>query len=135
EAETLIGQRELGHAAIDVAAGEPGARTEVLAPTQTPGALAAGVAEPRHPDQRSRCGPRGRIRRDTDLGLLGPRFARRARGLDACDDLVAEHARRLRDLELSVEQVQVRAADPAGVDSQQELSLLRLGDLALERPQ
>ena len=58
-----------------------------------------------------------------------------SRVLDACDDLVAQHTRRVCDLELSVEQVQVGAADPACVDSQQELARPRLGDLALDRAQ
>ena len=58
-----------------------------------------------------------------------------AAGLDGPDDLVAEDARRQRDLHLAVEQVQVGAADAARVHPQQQLTGSRTRDRALDRPQ
>ena len=59
----------------------------------------------------------------------------RAARLDGADDLVAEDPRRRGDLDLAVEQVQVGAADRAGVDADQQLARARLGDRHLGRAQ
>ena len=97
EAEALVGDHVLGIPAVDVAAGKAGAHAEVLAPRQALIALATGPAEPGHADP-STVGHRAR------------------------DDLVSEDPRRLRDLHLAIDEVEVRAAHGAGVDAQQQLT-------------
>ena len=62
----------------------------------------------------------GRLISRTQLSL-------RAERLDGADDLVAEHARRVLDRDLAVEQVQVRATDAARVNTQQQLARAREG--------
>ena len=110
EAEPLVGHRVLGEAAVDVAAGEARAGAEVLAAAAAVRALAARPSEPR----------------DADTPAVR---------LDAGDDLVAEDARRMRDVDLAVEEVQVGAADAAGEHPQQELARTRLGHGHLREPQ
>ncbi len=128
EAEALVGHGVLGHAAVEVAPGEERAGAEVLAPGAAVGALAAGPPEPGHPDT-----PPDR-RRALALGARARLRGARTAPLDGPDDLVPEDARRGGDGHLAVEQVQVGAADPAGVDPQQQLPGRRLGDGTLHRP-
>jgi hypothetical protein len=47
---------------------------------------------------------------------------------------VPEDPRRLGDLHLAVEQVQIGAADPAGLDAQQQLARSGLWHVTLDRP-
>ena len=110
EAEALVGDGVLRHAAVDVAAGEPRAGAQVLAPRGAVGAHAAGPAQPRHADP------------------LGARS-------DGADDLVTQDARGRGDVNLAVHQVQVGAADGAGADLQQQLAGLGARHLPLDRPQ
>jgi hypothetical protein len=110
EAEALVGERVLGHAAVDVAAGEARQRAEVLAAGAAVGALAAGPPQPG----------------DADAAAIG---------LDGGDDLVAEDPRRRGDPDLAVEQVQVGAAHPTGLHLQQQLAGRGHGDRALDCPQ
>ena len=110
EAEPLVGHGVLGEAAVDVAAGEARPGTEVLAAAAAVRALAARPPEPR----------------DADAPAVR---------LDAGDDLMSEDARRMRDLDLPVEEVQVGAADAAGEHPQQELARTRLGHGHLREPQ
>jgi hypothetical protein len=109
QAEALVGDGVVGEAAVDVASGEARPHAEVLAAAAAVGALAAGPAEPRHPDATV--------------------FAR-----DHADDLMAEHARR-RDVELAVEQVQIGAADAARPHLEQQLAQAGLRYRTLDEPQ
>src|SRR5205823_2990830 len=124
-ARSATGTSEPTGAKMMTASSGSGGRSSEL-PAHSAPSSSANCCAARSPGQRPRCGPRARIGPDPALRLLGLRIARRPRGLDACDDLMAQHAGRMRDLELSIDQVQVRAADSACVDSQQELSLRRL---------
>src|SRR5205823_6081720 len=95
-AEALVGDRVLGVATVEVVAGEAGPVAEVLASAQAVAALAAGPAEPRDADP-----PAAR--------LVDP------------DDLVPGDERELRVGKLAVHDVEVGAADPAGVDADEKL--------------
>ena len=106
EAEALVGDRDLGVAAVDVVAGELRVVAEVLAAAAAVAALAVGPAEPRHPDPLAR----GELLRPL------PRLAHHA------DDLVAHHQRQLRLGEVAVEDVEVGAADAAGADLELDLA-------------
>ena len=97
EAEALVGDGQLGVAAVELVAGEAGAVAEVLAAGAAEAAGAVGPAQPRHAD------------------ALALRVALAVAG-DAGDDLVAEHERQLRLGQLAVGDVQVGATDPAGGD-------------------
>ena len=107
EAEALVGDRELGVAAVDVVAGEAGADAEVLALGEAEPAFAAGPAEPRdaHP---------------------GPGRVPFAVGHDLADDLMAEHERELRLSKLAVDDMQVGPTDRAGEDAHEDLAARRL---------
>ena len=98
QAEALVGDGQLGVAAVDVAAGEAGVDAQVLAPA---GAVAG----------TSRRSSRATARR------------RGARPRCVADDLVAEDHRQLGRLDLVVAQVQIGAADRAGPDRQQQLAV------------
>src|SRR3954447_5718522 len=102
EAVALVGDGELGVAPVDVAAGEPRAVAQVLAAAPAVLALAVGPAEPRHADPP-----------------VGPG--------DRADDLVPDHERRARHVELAVDDVQVGAADAARVHLDQQLAGPGLG--------
>ena len=67
--------------------------------------MAAGVAEPRHADPGAR--------RERDAG---------ARRLDPADDFVTRDDRQLGIGQVAVDDVQVRAADAAGLDAQPNLA-------------
>ena len=101
EAEPLVGDGQLGVAAVDVAAGELRVEAEVLALGAAVAAVAVGPPEPGHADAA--------------IVLGDP------------DDLVAEYDWQLGGLDLAVAQVQVGAAHRARPDLQQQLARLRLG--------
>ena len=101
QAEALIGDRVLGEAAVDVAAGEPRVQAEVLAPGGAESAVAIGPAKPRDADA------------PTILGLA--------------DDLVAQDNRQFGGMNLFIAQVQIGAAHPARLDLQQQLAGPRRG--------
>ncbi len=117
EAVALVCDGVLGIAAVDVAAGEAGVRAQVLAPAAAVLAHPVGPAQPRHPHALIR-----------GADLPGAR-------LHDANDLMAEDARRRVDRHLAVEQVQIRAADPAGLHLQQQLPLLRHGHGTLKQAQ
>src|SRR5207248_1578218 len=104
-AGALVGDGELGVAAVDVVAREAGAVTEVLVAAA---AVVAGAAPPGEPG-------------DADAGAL-------LQGLggfdDGADDLVAEDEGELRADQLAVEDVEVGAADGAGADFEEHLARL-----------
>ena len=106
QAEALVGDGQLGVAAVEVIAGEAGVVAEVLAAGAAVAALAVGPAEP------------------GDADAVAGREALRplARAGDGADDLVARHQRQRRLAELAVEDVQVGAADAAGADRDQHLA-------------
>jgi hypothetical protein len=109
ETVALVGDRVGGIAAVARIAGEAGSLAEILAARNAEAAGAARPSEPRHADARA------------ERELLGARAARR----DRADDLVAEHERQLRMRELAVIDVQIGAADAAGVNGDQDLALPR----------
>src|SRR6478672_7708673 len=80
EAVTCIGHRVGGIAAVDLVAGEAGVVAEIFLMVAAIGASAVGEAEPRHADAVASC---------EALHLSAP-------GVDAPDDLMAEHQRQLR---------------------------------------
>ncbi len=96
QAVALVGDRQLREPAVDVASGEARVHAQVLPSAPAVAALAVGPAQPRH--------------------------AHPAAVVGAPDDLVPEHDRELRRLDLVVAQVEVGAADPAGPDRQQQLA-------------
>src|SRR5206468_6892579 len=111
EAVALVGYRQLRVATVQLVAGEPRFHAEVLAAGAAVPALAVGPTEPRDPHPL------------TDLEAL----RRLAPGLDAADDLVPRDEWQLRLGELAVDDVEVRAADPAGVDADENLPRPWLG--------
>ena len=104
EAVAFVGDGPLGIAAVDVAAGETGTDTQVLAARAAVAALSVGPAEPGDADPAT---------------IVGGR-----------DDLVAEDDRELGRLDLGVAEVQVGPADATGVDGQAQLG--GAGDWVLE---
>src|SRR5215211_281957 len=103
EAEALVGHGALRVAAVAVIARELGARAEILAAGEAVLALAARPAQPGHADP------------------VAYREALRPvpRRQHAADDLMTGHERQLRSVELAVDDVQVGAADTAGVHVEQ----------------
>ena len=111
EAVALVGDRQLRVAAVELVAGEAGPLAEVLAAGAAVAALAAGPAEPRDPDPLP------------GLEALRPL----PRPLDGADDLVAGDERQLRLGQVAVDDVEVGAADAAGVHPHQHLPRPGLG--------
>ena len=103
EAEALVGHRVLGEPAVAVVAGEPGPLAQVLPPRAAEGALPAGPAQPgdAHPVA---CSEAAAVR--DHLGR----------------DLVPGHQRQLGLGQLTVEDVEVGAADPARAHAQENLA-------------
>src|SRR5262249_15058372 len=106
KAVARVGHRLLRVPAVDVVPGEAGSVAQVLLAGAAVAALAARPAQPRHADAIA----------DAEAGDIGS--DRR----DGTDDLVAGDERELRIGQLAVEDVQVRAADRAGVHAQEDLS-------------
>ena len=92
---------------------------EVLAAAAAVAALAVGPAEPGDPDP---------VARHETLGLL----PRRAHG---ADDLVPHHQRQLRLGEVAVEDVEVGAADAAGMNRDLDLAGTGSGLGQLSQPE
>jgi hypothetical protein len=112
KAVALVGDRLLGEAAVDVVPGESRGVAEVLAPAATVRAVPAGPREPgdSHPVADGR--PRRRASAVPGMWALGD---------DRAHDLVSEDERELGLGQLAVDDVQVGAADPAGLDCEQQL--------------
>ncbi len=106
-----VGHGVLGIAAVDLVAGEARMVAEIFGALAAIGACAVGIAEPRHADAHPRSEALDAV----------------AQGLDAPDDLVPEHERKLRLRELAVEDMQVGAAHPARRDLDQDLVRARSG--------
>ena len=106
EAQREVGARDRVRrvAAVDVPAGERGVRAQVLAPGP---ALVAGAVAARQP---------GHARPIADVPVADAG----SDGLDAPDDLVAGDDRPLAHRQIALAQLQVRAADAARGDTQQE---------------
>jgi hypothetical protein len=105
EHEAGIRYGEVRIPAINLVAGEPRVVAEIFAAVATIGASAVGIAEPWYPDARP----------------LRQAFDAVAQDLDAPDDLMPEHERKLGLGKLSIEDMQVGATHPAGRDLDQNL--------------
>src|SRR6266851_6309671 len=105
KAITLVGDGELGIAAIDLIAGEPGAVAQILMSLAAILADAAGPTEPGHPDPVA-------DRETVDRFPLPD---------DASDDLVPGHQRQFRVGKLAVDDMQIGPADGAGPHRDQDL--------------
>ena len=116
ETKSLIGERVLLVAAIDVVTGEACRRAQVLAPRSAEPTLAAGPAEPGHAHAIAFAEPL-----DVQSG-----------GGDTPDDLVPRNDGQVRLRQLPVHDVQIGAAYAASPDPHQDLarSGLRHGALA-----
>ena len=110
EAVGGVGDGELGVAAVQRVAGEARRVAQVLAAGAAVGAGAAGVAEPG----------------DADAPADGERGGAGAAGQHLAHDLVAGDQGQLGMRQLAVDDVQVGAADRAGLDPHQDLA--RAGD-------
>ena len=98
EAIALVGDGELGVAAVDLVAGEPGVVAQVFLARAAIRADAAGPAEPRHPDPVA------------DREPVRPLPCRD----HVADDLVPQDQRQFRVWQLAVDHMQIGAADRAG---------------------
>jgi hypothetical protein len=116
EAEALVGDDQLGVAAVPVVARELRPVAEVLAARAAEAALAVGPAEPGHPHPLA-----------GSEALAAFEHAR--------DDLVSRHERELRPVELAVHDVQVGAADAACDDLEERVARTRLGNGEVGRPE
>ncbi len=117
--ESRVGDRMGGEAAVARIAGEERMFAEVLARASAIGASPVGMAEPGHADAEPK--------RERDA------FARR---LDSAHDLMSRHDRQLGVGEFAVDDVQVGAANPAGLDAHANLPRagLRLWPLLHREP-
>jgi len=131
EAEPGIGDRVLRESTVDVEAGESGPLAEVLPARDAEPARPAGPAQPRNADPRAGadrcrgwtsgpvgCGPVGSGPIGSGPIGSGPR----ARAHDRPHDLVARYEGQAGDAELSVDDVQIGAADAARVHPDEKLS-------------
>jgi hypothetical protein len=113
----LIGQRELGVAPIELAAGEPSQVTEVFPAIAAVTTGATRKARPRHTDTVSQ-------RETLDLWAF----------LDhRPNDFVPRHQRQLGFGQIPIDNMQIGPADAAGVDANQDLlrAWLRNGQISL----
>ena len=99
-----------GEAAVARVAGELRRVAQILAPAGAIAAMAAGVAEP------GRADPRANSQRHAGADRL-----------DSADDLVSRHDRRLGVRQFAVDDMQIGAADAAGLDPQPRFARPRLG--------
>ena len=99
-----------GEAAVPGVTGEQRRVAKVLARVEAIGAVAAGMAEPGHADARAE------LQTDAVAGRLDP-----------ADDLVAGDDRQLRVRQFAVDDMQIGAADAAGLDPHADLPRARLG--------
>jgi hypothetical protein len=105
ETVALVGDGQLGIAAIDLVAGETGPVAQIFAAAAAVLADTAGPAEPWHADPVA----------DREAFGIGSLFH------DGADDFVAGHQRQLRVGQFAVEDVQIGAADGTGLDRDQQL--------------
>ena len=105
KAIALVGDGQLGIAAIDLIAGKTRAVAQILTAAAAIVANPAGPAEPRHPDPVA----------DREAVDFRPLLDNRA------DDLVAEDERQFRVGKLAIDDVQIGAAHRAGVHLNQHL--------------
>src|SRR5439155_26671376 len=105
QAVALVSDRQARVSAVDLVPGESRPVAEVLASRAAVFANAAGPAQPGNADPR-------------------PFREARAARLDDADDLVSEHERQLRIVELTVGDVQIRPAHAAGADAEEDLPRL-----------
>ena len=110
DGELSVGHRELGKAAVDVAAREARAVAQVLPAAAAELAVAAGPAQPRYAHAAVTAG-------------------------DRADDLVAQDERRVAGAQLAVDEMEVGAADATGRYLDQQLPWLRFGLGHFGRPQ
>ena len=99
-----------GEAAVARVAIEQRRVAQILAPAGAIAAMAAGVAEP------GRADPRANSERHAGADRLDP-----------ADDLVPRHDRQLGVRQLAVDDMQIGAADAAGLDPQSDFARPRLG--------
>src|SRR5262249_1351809 len=122
EAIALLGHRILGVTAVDLISGEPGAIAKVFAAARAVSADAAGKAQPGDAD------PVARLKALDSLARAG----------HLADNRVAGNDQEVWVGELAIDDVQVRAANAAGVHSDQNLigswTRYRPIDLAERRP-
>ena len=118
--EVLAHHHEFGVAAIVVVTGKPRVRAEVLAAAPAPGALAAGLAQPGDADPRAG-GSEAR--------------ASGATAYDRADDLVTGDDSRMARRQVALGDVEVGAADAAGLDTDENLARAGLGHRKLNRKQ
>ncbi len=114
EAVAGVGEGELREATVDVAPGEAGVDAEVLATGTAHRAAPAGPGQPRDADSRT----------DPEHGVRPGRDHR-------AHHLVPEHHREDTAIELTVDDVEIGAADRAGGHPQQHLVGAGHGDRAL----
>jgi hypothetical protein len=105
ETVALVGDGQLGIAAIDLVAGEPRAVAQILMAAAAVLADATGPAEPWHADPVADREPVG----------IGSTVH------DHADDFVTGHQRQLRVAQFAVEDVQIGPADGTGLDRDQQL--------------
>ena len=105
-----VGHGVFGVTTVLLVAGEAGIGAEILAAPATVIAVPAGVREPGDPDAGAEC-------RRLDL---------RAAGDHGAHDLMTRYDRNLGVGQVAVDQMQVGAADAAGVDADQHLRRTRL---------
>jgi hypothetical protein len=106
EAEARVRDRILGVSAVDLVAGKPCRLAQVLSSRSAESALAARPSHPRHADPASRLDP-GRPRLDLE---------------NLAHYLVSGDQRQLRIREISVHDVEIGSANPAGPHPQQDLT-------------
>ena len=107
--ETMVGHGVLGEAAIYLITGKPGCIAEVFLVAAAVSAVAAGPAEPRDTDPVSLLKP---LHSFTDPG-------------NPADHLMSGHQRQLRLVQFAVNDMEVGAADAAGMDPDEELTGFR----------
>jgi hypothetical protein len=109
QAEALVGERQIGIAAVALIPGEDGAVAQVLPPRSAVAARPVGPPEPRDSDAIADGEP---ARSVAELRYLG-------------DDLMPGDQGKLGIGELAVDHVEVGAAHAAGVDAGEQLALSR----------
>jgi hypothetical protein len=112
EAEAVVGDSELRITAIERVPGEAGSVAEVFRARSTERAFSARPSEPRDADAIAGC----------EGSDTGPHVD------DSPDDLVAGHDRQLRVGKLTVDEVEIGAANRARADADQQLSGPRARD-------
>ncbi len=118
--EILAHHDELGIAAIVIVTREPGVQAEIFAAAPAIRALAAGLAKPCDTDTRARAGKTRAFGAASD---------------DRSDDLVAGNDSRMARRQVALGDVEVGAANAAGLDTDENLARARFGVRKLDRAQ